>query len=280
MVIFSLFFFFHFPLSEQSVAQAVVNGLDLGVVLQSVGTELAAQTGLLEATEGSLVGDHVVAVDPDSTIELLVFYLVKIRERKGSLPSLEGVGDTDGGVDVLGVNGGGKTVAGVVTDLDGLSLVLELLDSNDGTEDLLLGDLHVGSNVSEDGGLDEIALGAVALATNSDGGTLLLAVVDVLHDTVELELRDLGTLEGVLGEGVTQLVLSRTLLEAGDELVVDTLLDQQAGTGTAALSVVEEDTEVGPGDSVVDIGVIEDDVGGLTTQLEGDLLQVGLGSGL
>lgn len=67
-----------------------MNGLDLGVVVQSVGAELTAQTGLLEATEGSLVGDHVVVVDPDGA-------------------SLEGVGDTDGGVDVLGVDGGSET---------------------------------------------------------------------------------------------------------------------------------------------------------------------------
>ena len=67
-----------------------MDGLDLGVVLQGVGTELTAQTGLLEATEGSLVGDHVVAVDPDGT-------------------GLESVGHTDGSVDVLGVDTGSET---------------------------------------------------------------------------------------------------------------------------------------------------------------------------
>jgi hypothetical protein len=67
-----------------------VNGLDLSVVLESVRAELTAETGLLEATEGGLVGDHVVVVDPDGT-------------------SLEGIGDTDGGVDVLGVDGSSET---------------------------------------------------------------------------------------------------------------------------------------------------------------------------
>lgn len=57
------------PLSEQGVTEAVVHGLDLGVVLQGVGAELTANTGLLEATEGSLVGDHVVVVDPDGTAD-------------------------------------------------------------------------------------------------------------------------------------------------------------------------------------------------------------------
>ena len=220
--------------------------LDLGVVLQGVGAKLTAHTGGLEATEWSLVRDQVVAVDPDST-------------------GLQSVGNTDGGVDILGVDGSSKTVGGVVTDLDGLSLVLEFLDSDDGTEDLLLGDLHVPSDISENGGLDEVSSVAVALTTDGNGGTLGLSVVDVLHDTIELELRDLGTLEGVALEGVTNLVLGGTLLEASDELVVDTLLDQQAGTGAAALAVVEEDTEVSPGDGVVDVSVVEDNVGGLAT---------------
>lgn len=70
-----------------------MNGLDLSVVLKSVGAELTAQTGLLETTEGSLVGDHVVVVDPDGT-------------------GLEGVGDTDGSVNVLGVDGSGETYKG------------------------------------------------------------------------------------------------------------------------------------------------------------------------
>jgi len=172
------------------------------------------------------------------------------------------------------------TVVGVVTNADGVSLILELGDSNDRTEDFLLGDLHVRGDIGEDGGLDEVALGTVAVTTKSDGGTLLLSVVDVLHNTVELELGDLGTLEGVTLEGVAELVLSGTLLEASDELVVNALLDQQARTGAAALAVVEEDTEVSPGDSVVDIGVLEDNVGGLATELKSNLLQVRLGSGL
>lgn len=67
-----------------------MDGLNLGVVLQGVRSQLAADTGLLEATERSLVGDQVVVVDPDGT-------------------GTESVGHTDGGVDVLGVNTSSKT---------------------------------------------------------------------------------------------------------------------------------------------------------------------------
>lgn len=44
-----------------------MDGLDLGVVLQGVRSQLAADTGLFETTKGSLVGDHVIAVDPDGS---------------------------------------------------------------------------------------------------------------------------------------------------------------------------------------------------------------------
>lgn len=47
----------------------------------------------------------------------------------------------------------------------------------------------------------------------------------VPHNSVELELRNLRTLEGVGSEGVTNNVLLSALLEALDELVVDTLLN-------------------------------------------------------
>lgn len=87
-------------------------------------------------------------------------------------------------------------------------------------------------------------------------------------------------LEGVLGEWVTDNVLGGTLLETLEELVVDTLLNIDAGTGAAALAVVVEDAEVDPGDGVVNVGIVEDNVGRLASKLEGDPLEVGAGGGL
>lgn len=81
-------------------------------------------------------------------------------------------------------------------------------------------------------------------------------------------------------ERVADLVLLGTSLEALEEGVVDALLDQDAAAGTAALAVVEVDTKVDPRDGVLDIRVVEDDVGALAAQFERDLLEVTLGSGL
>lgn len=198
----------------------------------------------------------VVAVDPDGT-------------------SFEGVADTNAGVEILGVNGSGETVGGLVAKLDDLLLGGELGDGADGAEDLLLHNLHVGANVGEDGGLDEEALVAVTLTTDLDSGTLFLARLDVAHDAVVLELADLRTLESFGVKGVTDSVGGSALFESFEELVVNALLDKDASTSTAALTVVEVDAEIDPGDGRLNIGIIEDDVGGLATELKSDLLEVG-----
>ena len=79
-----------------------------------------------------------------------------------------------------------KTVGGAVADFDGFFLGLELGDGADGTKDLFLHDLHVIGDVTENGGLDEVALLALALAANLDGSTGLLAVLDVANYGVSL----------------------------------------------------------------------------------------------
>ena len=94
------------------------------------------------------------------------------------------------------------------------------------------------------------------------------------HDAVILQLRDLRTLEGVLGEWVTDLVLLSTCLESLNKLVINALLDVDPGPGTATLAVVEEDSKVDPRDGVLDIGIREDDVGALSSELESHFLQV------
>lgn len=92
---------------------------------------------------------------------------------------LERIADLDGGVEVGGVHGGGKAVGALVAGGDDLLLGGELGDGADGAEDLLLHDLHVLGDVGEDGGLDEVALVALAVAADLDGGAGFLAGLDV-----------------------------------------------------------------------------------------------------
>ena len=104
--------------------------------------------------------EGIVGVDPDGA-------------------GLEGVSDLERGVEVGGVDGGGEAVGGVVADLDDFVLGLELGDGAHGAEDFFLHDLHVFGYVGEDGGLDEEALVADAVAARFDGRAGLLAVFDV-----------------------------------------------------------------------------------------------------
>lgn len=132
----------------------------LSVVGQSILAQLTANTRLLVPAEGHLVVQGVVGVDPDCT-------------------RLEGVGDLDSGVEVGSVDGSGETVRSRVTRLDDLVLGLELGDGAYRAEDLLLHDLHVLGHVGEDGGLDEVALVALAVAARLDLGACVLAGLDV-----------------------------------------------------------------------------------------------------
>jgi len=248
-------------LAEESTAESDTDGLNLGVVGKSILSELTADTGLLEAAEGDLVAKHVVVVDPDGT-------------------GLEGVRDTEGGVKVGGVDGSSKTIGGLVASLDDIILGLELADRADRSEDFFLHDLHVLADIGEDGGLDEVTFLTVALATGLDLGTSLLARLDIVHDSVELKLADLRALEGVGLKWVANNVLGCSLLERGNEFVVNARLDVDTGARAAALAVVEENTEVDPRDGVFDVCIVEDDIRRLATELEGDLLQVGLGGSL
>lgn len=103
---------------------------------------------------------HVVAVDPDSA-------------------GPQRVGDLESGVEVAGVHGSGETVCCRVSDANGVLLGLELGDGADGSENLLLHDLHVLLDIGEDGGLDEVALVTLALAANLDLGSGICAILDV-----------------------------------------------------------------------------------------------------
>lgn len=65
-------------------------------------------------------------------------------------------------------------------------------------------------------------------------------------------------------------------LQRVQQLVLDRLLDQEARARAADLALVEEDAGDDAFDGLVDRGVVEDDVGALAAQFEGDLL-VGAG---
>ena len=103
---------------------------------------------------------HVVLVDPDGS-------------------GIQGIADPDGRVEAGCVDGGCETVCGGVAETDGVLFGLELRNGADRTEDLFLHYLHVFGDAREDGRLDEVALFAMAFATDFDFGALFLTCVNV-----------------------------------------------------------------------------------------------------
>jgi hypothetical protein len=152
----------------------------------------------------------------------------------------------------------------------------------------------------------------MTVATHRACSTVLFTRLDVSHNTLLLDLRDLWALEDVWLEGVADFKGLDVLLEGLGELLVDSGLDKDTRTGTAALAVVEasdriqhivprnrrgylQDTKGRPFDGLVNIGIIEDNIGTtqvslssnsttfhepLSTKLKSDLLQVRVGSSL
>ena len=118
----------------------------------------------------------------------------------------------------------------------------------------------------------------MSLTTRDDGCSLLLTRLDITHDSVSLELRDLRTLESGRLERIADDELLSGGLECLCKLVVDSLLDVDSRTSAAGLSVVEakisgysrggkggisrnlQDTLSGVLDRVLKVGVVEDNV--------------------
>lgn len=147
-------------LTEKHVTKTNRHRLGLDVVFERRLTQLAANTRLLVTTEWQLPVKSVVCVDPHCS-------------------GLERIGNLDGSLQVAGVEGGSETVCGGVANLDDLFLGLELGNCAYWAENLFLLDLHVLGDVGEDGGLNEVALVTLSLATSLDSGTGLLTILNV-----------------------------------------------------------------------------------------------------
>ena len=157
--------------------------------------------------------------------------------------------------------------------------IFEFEDGHDRAEDFFLSDLHVVLNIGENGGLDEVAFVADTIAAGEELGFFGFAGIDVAHDFVELVLVDLRTLFGIFVEGIAD----GALLGAGDgfldEFVVALFFDEEARAGAAALTLIEEECEVGAFDGLVHVGVGENDVGTLAAEFESDALEIGFRGG-
>lgn len=184
-------------------------------------------------------------------------------------------------LDILRENTGTETVSGIVGTLDSLLCRLEAANNNERTEDLLPRDSHIVLDVRKDSWLDEIALLAEALTTTNETSSLILAGLDISKDLVELHLGDLRSLVRIRLKWITDDGNLLGLLTEGlDELLVNALLDIDTRGRAADLAHVAHDTSVRPLDGLIEVAVLEDDVGRLSSGLKGTILVIKIESPL
>lgn len=216
---------------------------------------LLAVSGLLDPAKRRLRGGRVTRVHTDHA-------------------GLEVLQHAPHAVDVLGEGVAGQAHAGVVGELDDLFLGLEPVQRQDGCEGLLARDEHVLGHVRDDGRFEEVAaLVGDLVAAQDDVGAELARVLDLGEGLVDTAGRGDGAHGGALGGAVADDQLAGALLEHLRDLVVHAGLDVDAVGGHAGLAGVAPLEGHELVDGLVEVGVVEDDEGAVTAQLEGDLLQ-------
>jgi len=225
---------------------------------------LRADAALLDAAEGHAKVTLQPAVDPDHARLPLLREAVRALEVRGEERAREPVAR---GVDVA----------------QHLCLVGELVHHDHGPEDLLLRAARVGGQPGYDRRRDEEALleargerlGLAAAA--EDLAALLLGHPDVVHDLVEVELRDDGAEVGRRGVAGDQ--RARGGDELVEKLVVDGGVDKDARAGETDLALVSEGRACGDGHGLLEVGVVKYHRRVLAAQLQGNLLEEGRGNG-
>ena len=240
-----------------------MHSLSLRVSLQTSFTKLTSNTTLLNTTEGHTEIRVIAGVNPNHT-------------------GLDLTSNTMSALNILREDSSTKTVGRIISPSNGLTIFNEGRDHNEWTEYFLAVDAHVILDIREDSRFDEEALSVtdvlVGDTASGEGRAFGLAALDVGEDTVVLGLCDLGSLEGVVGEGVSDLGGGLNgFLEEGDELIVDGVVDEDSGGCGADLALVVHNSDVGPFSGLFEVGVAEDDKRGLSTSLQGNVLHCSCG---
>ena len=182
---------------------------------------------------------------------------------------LDGARDAETASEVGGEDRAGEPVLGVVGQLDGVRLVVEGHDGDDGPEDLLAPDPGRGVLDGDDGRRDPPARTARGRAGEGD-----LHLVEEAPHRVALASGDQRThLAGLVG-GIEHPHALDGGLQVGEELVVGGALDQDARARAAVLAGVVEDGPGCGGGRGRQVGVGEDDVAALAAELQGDPLDL------
>lgn len=111
------------------------------------------------------------------------------------------------------------------------------------------------------------------LASNLHLGSELDGVFDKARNSLRSDGGDQRAMRSLLVEAVPHLELADGLLELADELGVDALLHEDAVGADAGLAGGLELADDGAVEGQVQVGVVEDDEGSVSAQLEAQLLE-------
>src|SRR5690242_779169 len=136
---------------------------------------------------------------------------------------------------VAGPHGSGKAVNRVVTLQDPIFFALERNRRCHRAEYLFPGNSHAVVNVSEDGGLDEIALAMKRLTTGCQSGTFSLAQFDIVHHPVKLLSGYQRPHSGFCLEWISDGHTAAGFDEMIEEVIVNLALDKDPRAGGADL---------------------------------------------
>ena len=188
-------------------------------------------------------------------------------------------------VDVLGEGVAGEAHAGVVGPLDDLLFRFEPVETRDRGEGLFPRHQHVGRHAGQDGRLHEIPLLLLLLSTRAAAlrsrlpvpkdhlGAVLDRILGLRLRLVDPTWRRDGAHRGPFLRAVSHDQLFRLGLEHLRELVVDAGLDVDPVGGDARLARVPPLQRHQLITRLLQIRVVEDDVGTVPAQLHGHLLQ-------
>src|ERR1700688_337463 len=217
---------------------ADVDRFRLGVGLERLLAQLAAEAALLVAAERGAGVVPVVLVDPHRARLHLPRDLVRLA-------------------DVAGPDAGGEAVDVGVGLLHRVLDVAERDHHQHRSEDLLPRHGHVVAHPVEDGRLHEPALAADGrrLAAVSDPRTLAAAGLDVAQHALALLGRHQRAETRLGVERIARDQAAGAFHQALDQLGVDLLLDEEARAGGADLALAVEDAVVGTLHGGIEVGV-------------------------
>ena len=249
--------------SQRLRVDAVIDLFDLRVGLVAVGAEFATYATLLVTAPRGLVEGGVVGIDPSDACA-------------------QAPDDALGLCAVLGEDAGGEAVDGVICEADGFFLGIEKLNGENRAENLLAHDAHGGFHGSENRGLHEIPGAAVVIvgsAASEELGPFAAGTLNVVEDFFLVCPGDERThFRGFLHPWADDDFLGGGG-QSGKEIVCKTPLEEQAGAGATDLALTGKNREKRIFQSAVVVGVGEDNIGTLATELERDFFEIRSGSG-